>query len=98
MQNDIGILLDKMKIPLKRAFRAHNSPFCIRGAVMGFLNPLNGKQYKMKEHREQSLIPFFLQTSLSLSYLLHNLMSKKNYLERPYCVKTETRSKKKKEI
>jgi len=30
----------------------------------------------MKEHREQSPIPFFLQTSLSLSYLLHNLMSK----------------------
>jgi len=29
----------------------------------------------MKEHREQSPIPFFLQTSLSLSCLLHNLMS-----------------------
>jgi len=27
------------KIPLKRAFRDHNSPFCIWGAVMGkFLN------------------------------------------------------------
>jgi len=24
------------KITLKRAFRAQNSPFCIRGAVMGF--------------------------------------------------------------
>jgi len=23
------------KIPLKRAFRDYNSPFCIRGAVMG---------------------------------------------------------------
>jgi len=29
-----------------------------------------------KEHREQSPIPFLLQTSLSLSYLPHNLMSK----------------------
>ena len=26
-------------IPLKRAFMDHNSPFCKRGAVMGFLNP-----------------------------------------------------------
>ena len=30
----------------------------------------------MKEHREKSPIPFFLQTSLSLSYLLHNSMFK----------------------
>lgn len=30
----------------------------------------------MKEHREKSPIPFFLQTSLSLSYLLHNSMLK----------------------
>jgi len=30
------------KIPLKRAFRDHNSPFCILGAVMGkFLNSPN---------------------------------------------------------
>jgi len=41
-----------------------------------FLIPLTGKQYKIKEHREQSPIPFFLQTSLSLFYLLHNSMSK----------------------
>ena len=32
--------------------------------------------YKRKEYREQSPIPFFLQTSLSLSYLLHNSMLK----------------------
>jgi len=32
----------------------------------------------MKEHREKSTIPFFLQTSLSLSYLLHTVMSKEN--------------------
>ena len=30
----------------------------------------------MKEHREKSPIPFFLQTSLYLSYLLHNSMLK----------------------
>ena len=30
----------------------------------------------MKEHREKSPIPFFLQTSLSLSYLFHNSMFK----------------------
>jgi len=30
----------------------------------------------MKEHREKSPIPFFLQTSLSLSHLLHNWMLK----------------------
>ena len=40
------------------------------------LIPLTGKQYKMKEHCEKSPIPFFLQTSLSLSYLLHNSMLK----------------------
>ena len=40
------------------------------------LIPLTGKQCKMKEHREKSPIPFFLQTSLSLSYLLHNSMLK----------------------
>jgi len=68
------------KIPLKRAFRDHNSPFCIRGAVMiNSLIPLTEKKYEMKEHREKSPIPFFLQTSLSLSYLLHNLMLKKLY-------------------
>ena len=38
------------------------------------LIPLTGKLYKMKEHREKSPISFFLQTSLSLSYLLHNSM------------------------
>jgi len=30
----------------------------------------------MKEHREKSPIPFFLQTSSSLSYLLYNSMLK----------------------
>ena len=60
------------------SLRAYNSPFCIRGAVMDFLNPpYLGKSIIKKEHREQSPIPFLLQTSLSLSYLLYNLMSKK---------------------
>ena len=38
------------------------------------LIPLTGKEYKMKEHSNKFSIPFFLQTSLSLSYLLHNSM------------------------
>jgi hypothetical protein len=59
--------------------------------------PLTGKQYKMKEHREQSPIPFFLQTSLSLSYLLHNLMSKELFGKALKCKnkKQEARRKKK---
>ena len=49
---------------------------------MGFLKtPLSWKDYNTKENREQSLIPFLLQTSLSLSYLLHNLMSKELFGE-----------------
>jgi len=43
------------------------------------LIPLTRKQYKMMENREKSPIPFFLQTSLSLSYLLHNLMLKEQF-------------------
>jgi len=37
---------------------------------VNFLIPLTVKQYKMKDHREKSPIPFFIQTSLSLSYML----------------------------
>ena len=45
-------------------FKAYNSPFCIRGAVMGFLKiPLSWKDSNKKDNREQSLIPFLLQTS-----------------------------------
>ena len=44
--------------------------------MVNSLIPLTEKQYEMKEHREKSPIPFFLQTSLSLSYLLHNSMAK----------------------
>jgi len=38
--------------------------------------PELGKSIIKKEHREQSPIPFLLQTSLSLFFLLHNLMSR----------------------
>ena len=42
-------------------------------AFMGFLKiPLKLKRLLQKEQMEQSPIPFLLQTSLSLSYLLHN--------------------------
>ena len=75
------------KIPPDLALRLVNSPFCISDAVMGFLIiPLSRKDFNTKESRElvpKFLIPFLLQTSLSLSYLLHNSMSHKNYLERP---------------
>ena len=54
----------------------------ILGAVMGFLKiSIYTEDFDKKENREQSLIPFFLQTSLSLSYLLHNLMSQELFGE-----------------
>ena len=60
-------------------FKAFNFPFCISSAVMGFLKILlSRKDFKMTESRGlllKSHIPFHLQTSLSLSYLHHNLMS-----------------------
>ena len=70
-------------------FKAFNSPFCISGAVMGFLSQ---KDFKTKESKDlllKSLIPFILQTSLSPSFLLHNLMSQET-------TKEITRNKKKK--
>ena len=43
-------------------FKASSSPFCISGAVMGFLKfHLSWKDFNRKENREQSLIPFLLQ-------------------------------------
>jgi len=58
----------------------------------------------MKESREpllKSFIPFLLQISLSLSYLLHNLMSQELFEEASKCrnmieetYKTKTRRKK----
>ena len=45
---------------------------------MGFLDPPQlGKSIIKKDNREQSPIHFLLQTSLSLSYLLHNSDVKK---------------------
>ena len=61
-------------------FKASSSPFCISGAVMGFLKfLLSWKDVNRKENREQSLKPFLLQTFLSFSYLLHNLMSQEQF-------------------
>ena len=58
---------------MEESFQGSQLPILYKGQSYGFsLIPLTGKQYKMKEHREQSPIPCFLQTSLSLSYLLHN--------------------------
>jgi len=62
------------------------------------LNPLTGKQYKMKEHREKFPIPFFLQTSLSLFYLLHNSMLKELFGKALKCKNKKTRSKKKRKL
>ena len=66
-------------------FKDYYFQFCISGAVKGFLKiSLNRKDFNMKESRElllKSLIPFLLQTSLSLSYLLHNSMSQKLFGE-----------------
>jgi len=62
------------------------------------LIPLTGKQYKRKEHREKSPIPFFLQTSLSLSYLLHNSMLKELFGKAIKCKKQKQEARKKKEI
>ena len=51
----------------------------------------------MKEHREKSPVPFFLQTSLSLSYLLHISMLKELFGKALKCKnkKQEARRKKK---
>jgi len=51
----------------------------------------------MKEHREKSPIPFFLQTYLSISYLLHNSMLKELFGKALKCInkKQEARRKNK---
>ena len=56
-------------IPLKRAFRDHNSPFCIWGAVMGkFLNSPNWET--VKNEGIQREIPYTLfPTNLLISLL-----------------------------
>ena len=84
MHNDTGFLLDQMwgldyhGRYLSRELSGITTPHFAYGVQLwvNSLIPLTGKQYKMKEHREKSPIPFFLQTSLSLSYLLHNSMLK----------------------
>ena len=52
----------------------------------------------MKEHREQSPKPFFLQTFLSLFYLLHNSISKELFGKALKCKETRSKKKKEKEI
>ena len=59
--------------------------------LWGFLKIILHKDYNMKDNREQSLIPFLLQFSLSL-LPAHNLMSKELFGEASKC-----RSKKKKQ-
>ena len=84
MDNDTSFLLDlrcedwtAMEDSSQESFQGSQLPILHKGSSYGSsLIPLTGKQYKMKAHREKSLISLFLQTSLSLSYLLHNLMSK----------------------
>ena len=52
----------------------------------------------MKENREQSLIPFLLQTSMSLFYLLHNSMSKELFVEALKCRNKKQEARRKKKI
>ena len=86
------------KIPLKRVSGVTTPHFAYGVQLwVNSLIPLSGKQYKMKEHREKSPIPFFLQTSLSLSYLLHNSMLNELFGKALKCKnkKQEARRKKK---
>ena len=60
------------------------------------LFPQLEKSIIKKDNREQFPIPFLLQTSLSLSYLLHNLMSKELFgtenwkiCKKKYCCKSD---------
>ena len=47
--------------------------------------PWSWKDYNTEDSREQFLIPFLLQTSLFLFFLLHNSMSKEQYGEASKC-------------
>jgi len=52
----------------------------------------------MKEHREKSPIPFFLQTFLSLCYLLHNSMLKELFGKALKCKNKKQEAKRKKKL
>jgi len=70
------------KIPLIGALRLATPHFAKRGSFMGFLKiPLKSERLSHEGKQEQSLISFLLQTSVSLSYLLFNLMSKELFGE-----------------
>ena len=46
-------MVAEQKVQYYREIKAYNSPFCIRGADMGFLKiPLSRKDYNTKEKRE----------------------------------------------
>jgi hypothetical protein len=49
----------------------------------------------MKEHREKSPIPSFLQTSLSLFYLLHNSMLKELFGKALKCKNKKQKARRK---
>ena len=83
------------KIPLKRAFRTSHFAYGVQLWVNSLI-PLTGKQYKLNERKEKSPIPFFLQTSLSLSYLLCNLDVKRNIRKDRKVQKQDKQEKKKK--
>ena len=90
MHNDTGSLLDQMRglDCYWRKLSGITTPHFEYGVQLwvNSLIPLTGKQYKIKEHREKSTIPFFLQTSLSLSYLLHNSMLKELFGKALKCI------------
>ena len=83
MHNDTAFYSTKwedwtaMEDSSQESFQGSQLPILDKGCSYGFsFIPLTGKQYKMKAHREKSLISLFLQTSWSLSYMLHNSVSK----------------------
>ena len=88
-----------MKDSSQESFQGSQLPILHKGWSYGIsLIPLTGKQYKMKEQREQSPIPFFLQTSLSLSYLLHKSMSKELLGKALKCKNNKQQARRKKKL
>ena len=85
MHNDTGFLLNQMwgldchGRYLSRELSGITTPHFAYGVQLwvNSLIPLTGKQYiKWRNTGKNPLKPFFLQTFLSLSYLLHNSMLK----------------------
>ena len=103
--NDIDFLLDQMwglhchGRYLSKELSGITTPHFAYGVKLwvNSLIPLTGKQYKMKEHREKSPIPFFLQT-LSLSYLLQNSMLKELFGKALKCKKKKQEARRKNKL